>query len=351
MNADGSFQTRVTIDNAFNFDLSWSRDGNRLVFCSTLNGGFEIYIMDLIEITTATFTDPIKITNNTVMNFHPTWSPGGLNIAFDAQLNGIPGIFIINLGSSNITPLNTSPDSGSQPSWSPDGNRIAFASMQGIHTVTVSGTDLQQLTSSYALVPEYSPNGDQIAYVTNYAGEDIFIINADGTENHRITTSADNDFVPSWSPDGNRLVYEGSISGIDQICVIDTDGTNYQQLTNIGVNTGPSWYPVLGPSSVNNDTDNLLLNDFRLFQNYPNPFNPETKITYSIPRRGFVSLKVFDVLGNYVQSLVNENQSAGLQSISWDGRDKSGKDISFGVYMYRIKVGVYYRSKKMISIK
>jgi len=346
MNADGSYQTKVSNDNAFNFGLSWSRDGNRLAFCSTLNGGFEIYIIDVIDITEASFTDPLRITNNSVMDFSPTWSPDGLYLAFDSQFNGNPSIVIMNLDNGNITPLDTSPVNGNQPSWSPVENRIAFASSQGIYSVTTSGTGLQQVTSGYSLVPEYSPDGDKIAYVATYAAEDIFIVNSDGTDNHRITTSAENDFVPSWSPEGNRLVYEGSIAGVDQICVIDTDGTNYLQLTTAGVNTGPAWYPFVDPTSVKNDVDKLVLNDFILYQNYPNPFNPSTIISFSIPSEDFITLRVYDVLGKEVDVLVNETKPPGNYDVEF-----SGKNLTSGIYFYKLKAGDFVDTKKLILIK
>ena len=347
MNADGSYQTKVTNNDAVNFGLSWSRDGKRLAFCSTLDTGFEIYIMDVIDITTASFSEPLRITNNTVMDFNPTWSPDGLKIAFDSQLDGNPGIVIMNLDDGSIEPLNTSSVSGDQPSWSPVENRIAFASAQGIYTITTSGTDLQHVTSGYAVVPEYSPDGSQIAYVATYAAEDIFIVNSDGTDNHRITTSVENDFVPSWSPNCNRLVYEGTVAGIDQICVMDTDGTNYQQLTDIGTNTGPSWYPILEPISVNNDISKNKLNDFRLHQNYPNPFNPRTLIELEIPEESINSLKIFDITGREIQILLNDEiLAAGTHKYYFNA-----VNLPSGVYVYIFRSNSFVSNKIFNGIK
>ncbi|MGD8305597.1 MAG: T9SS type A sorting domain-containing protein [Ignavibacteria bacterium] len=350
MNADGSHQTRATDQNAFNFGLNWSRDGSRLVFCSTLYGGFEIYIMDVIDIATASFTEPVRITNNSFMDFSPTWSSDGSNIAFDSQWNGSHSIVMMNLDNGNITPLNTSPVNGDQPSWSPLGDRIAFASVHGIYTILTNSTDLQQVTFDYSLVPNYSPDGSKIAYVAGVSDEDIFIINSDGTGDHRITTSPENDFVPSWSPGGDRLVYEGSVSGVDQICVIDTDGTNYRQLTNTGVNTGPVWYPV-DPTPVDYDRSNLIVNEFKLYQNYPNPFNPVTTISYSIPQNERretqnVSLKIYDVLGNHVTTLVNEEKYAGSYEVKFDGTE-----LSSGNYFCQLQVGNLVETRKLVLLK
>jgi len=94
------------------------------------------------------------------------------------------------------------------------------------------------------------------------------------------------------------------------------------------------------------------LRDFKLEQNYPNPFNPSTKIKFTIPftLRGaegsFVSLKVYDVLGNEIEMLVNEEKPAGSYEI-----DFSGSDLTSGIYFYQLKYREFVESKKMILLK
>ena len=85
---------------------------------------------------------------------------------------------------------------------------------------------------------------------------------------------------------------------------------------------------------------------FQLSQNYPNPFNPNTSISYSIPENGIVSLKVFDVLGREVATIVNENQSAGNHTINFDA-----SKLSSGVYVYTLYAGSKVSSQKMILMK
>ncbi|MBK7229586.1 MAG: T9SS type A sorting domain-containing protein [Ignavibacteriales bacterium] len=86
--------------------------------------------------------------------------------------------------------------------------------------------------------------------------------------------------------------------------------------------------------------------NFLLNQNYPNPFNPSTIISYSIPQNSFVTLKVYDVLGNEVSTLVNETKSAGRYDVRFDA---SG--LSNGVYFYTIKADNFNSTKKMIFMK
>ena len=90
----------------------------------------------------------------------------------------------------------------------------------------------------------------------------------------------------------------------------------------------------------------LTPNSYNLAQNYPNPFNPVTTIQYSIPQQGNVSLKVYDVLGNEIAELVNEEKGIGVYSVNFDA---SG--LASGMYLYQLKAGNFVETKKMILLK
>ena len=90
---------------------------------------------------------------------------------------------------------------------------------------------------------------------------------------------------------------------------------------------------------------------FSLEQNYPNPFNAGTVISYQIPADARVKLKVYNLLGEEVQTLVDEEQKAGSYRGHWDGRDRFGKSVPNGVYVYRIQVGSFSAVKKAIYMK
>jgi len=87
------------------------------------------------------------------------------------------------------------------------------------------------------------------------------------------------------------------------------------------------------------------INDYLLEQNYPNPFNPTTKIRYQIPELSFVTLTVYDVLGNEISIIVNEEKPAGSYKIYFDG-----DGLSSGIYFYRIKAGSFIVTKKMMLL-
>lgn len=91
--------------------------------------------------------------------------------------------------------------------------------------------------------------------------------------------------------------------------------------------------------------------DFALEQNYPNPFNPETVIKFSLPESRFISLKIYNILGQEVRTLINREFQAGNHTIVWNGKDNYGKSAAAGVYFYRIDAGEFTAVKKMILMK
>lgn len=88
------------------------------------------------------------------------------------------------------------------------------------------------------------------------------------------------------------------------------------------------------------------VNDFSLEQNFPNPFNPSTRINYQIAKDNFVTLKVYDIIGNEVAALVNNQQPAGKYSV-----DFNSANLPSGVYLYRLQAGNYIQTRKMTLIK
>ncbi len=97
---------------------------------------------------------------------------------------------------------------------------------------------------------------------------------------------------------------------------------------------------------IGNDNTTLLPNEYNVSQNYPNPFNPVTKISYALPSAATVDLKVYNVLGQLITTLVNEEKPAGFYEV-----DFNAADLPSGVYMYRIQAGDYVETKKMLLLK
>jgi hypothetical protein len=98
--------------------------------------------------------------------------------------------------------------------------------------------------------------------------------------------------------------------------------------------------------SVDDQIDGQVPDNYSLSQNYPNPFNPSTTITYAVPQNSLVSLSVFDILGNEVQTLVNEIKGAGTYTVSFDAAS-----VPSGVYFYKLEAGNFLSTKKMVLLK
>jgi hypothetical protein len=101
-----------------------------------------------------------------------------------------------------------------------------------------------------------------------------------------------------------------------------------------------------------------LPREFVLHQNYPNPFNPTTKIPYTVYGSQFVvhrpiptTLKIYNVLGEKVRTLLDEPKKAGTYEVIWDGKDDQGKEVASGIYFYRLKVGNQSLTKKMLLLR
>ena len=90
----------------------------------------------------------------------------------------------------------------------------------------------------------------------------------------------------------------------------------------------------------------MVISEFELSQNYPNPFNPSTSIQYAVSSPQFVSLKVYDVLGNEIATLVNEEKAAGTYEV-----DFYGTVLPSGIYFYKLQAGSFAETKKMVLLR
>ncbi|HZW38544.1 MAG TPA: T9SS type A sorting domain-containing protein [Ignavibacteriaceae bacterium] len=116
----------------------------------------------------------------------------------------------------------------------------------------------------------------------------------------------------------------------------------------VGIKFNYRWWLYLEPSwqYVTSQKENNLPFQYSLEQNYPNPFNPSTKIKYTLPKQGLVSIKVFNVLGKEITQLVNEEKPSGEYEVEFDGNN-----LTSGIYFYQIQSGEFLDTKKMVMMK
>jgi TolB protein len=275
MNADGSNQTRLTNGSDWDQYPAWSPDGSRIAFQSTRDNISGIFVInaDGSGLRRVTFT-----TGGT--DYDPTWSPDGGRIAFiklDLNTNPNPtDIYVVNADGNNLTRL-TNAASDWAPVWSPDGTRLAFqCAGNSICAIDADGHNRVTLAQGSFEIgfsePNWSPDGRKIACSSSIFREEeeayqseIFVMNADGSDQQNVTQSTMSEISPAWSPDGNKLVFSVWINGGAEIFTTNLDGSGRSQLTNsLGFANGhPSWQPVR--LSCTNPID---CNQFFVNQNY-----------------------------------------------------------------------------------
>ena len=99
------------------------------------------------------------------------------------------------------------------------------------------------------------------------------------------------------------------------------------------------------------DIESMLPDEFSLQQNFPNPFNPNTTIRYTLPKQTKVSLDIYNIRGELVNTLISKSQEAGYYQLIWNGTNEHGKTVSAGMYLYRISTSAFTATKKMVLLK
>jgi hypothetical protein len=173
---------------------------------------------------------------------------------------------------------------------------------------------------------------------------------------------------------GKAYVFYGGES-VDSLWDITVTGRGNRKerfgltVASAGDVNGDGWYEILvsshfdstllgevfiftsNPTSVEESDNKGKVNHFHLDQNYPNPFNAETVIEYVLPTTAQVKLSIYNILGQHIKSLVDEYQKMGCKNITWDGTDQAGKEVSSGVYFYKLRTESFIEVKKMLMLK
>ena len=182
------------------------------------------------------------------------WSPDSAEIAvswFDCPEGGACGSRIekLNAATGSYTTIVNTTEFVSGPDWSPDGKLIAYAQQFQLYTVNSNGTSPAAIApgspgNNYA--PSWSPNQTKIAFVSDRDGnEEIYVMNANGTGQVRLTDMVDSDTSPRWSPDGTKIVFESDRDGNREIYTMNADGTGQTRVTNNpAADTAPDWQPI-----------------------------------------------------------------------------------------------------------
>ena len=177
-----------------------------------------------------------------------------------------------------------------------------------------------------------------------------------------------NYYVSCWSTPNAIYRYDPNFTSSDLASTEhpNTTGTPhigaadifYDQVNNIlavpnmdGGNNGLGSFDLIPFSQLSTKDRNSFPEKISLHQNFPNPFNPNTTISYDISKESSVKLTVFDLLGSEIVQLVNQQEQPGSKVVQWDGRNKKGELVNGGVYLYKLEIGDYIETKKMVLLK
>ena len=141
--------------------------------------------------------------------------------------------------------------------------------------------------------------------------------------------------------------------------LVDIDGDGFLELILGGItynypNTDIRKTYIYSTGVTTSTLENPIINQnsrYQLQQNYPNPFNPSTKIEYSISEPSIVRINIYNINGELIKELINEEKNNGNYSVIWNGKDNKGIIVASGTYFYQIQVGDYVQAKKMILLK
>ncbi|MDP3061717.1 MAG: trypsin-like peptidase domain-containing protein [Chloroflexota bacterium] len=254
MNADGSNQQRILPDASEMIPAvaSWSPDGRRLVVnsCATFTCGI-IVMSDDGEWVAVLSAEG---------DFYPSWSPGGDKIAFASLRDGDSEIFVMDVDGGNAIQLTANAARDSSPVWSPDGKKIAFVSDRDgnneIYVMNADGSEQKRLTLNAAsgsagsdALPVWSPDGKEIIFQSGRSGTawGIYTMNPDGTNVRQLVPPQQdwNYQVPALSWDGTNLLFQGRKTGESaDIYVMDlATGSMTRLTTDVGEDLVPAWAP------------------------------------------------------------------------------------------------------------
>jgi hypothetical protein len=187
--------------------------------------------------------------------------------------------------------------------------------------------------------------------ITNGSGSPVFAIDVDGdTDIDVLSASWGDDKIAWYENDGDEIftpyIITSNADGANFVYAVDVDGDGDIDVLSASENDSKIvWYENLGVVGVD-EISGALPTEFDLTQNYPNPFNPSTKIEYQIPEISFVTLKVYDVLGSEVVTLVNEEIPIGRHEVEFNATS-----LPSGIYFYRLQADSFVETKKMVLMK
>src|SRR5215472_11737892 len=253
------------------YEPFWSPDSRQIVLVSSRHGGMKVHVIDANSASHG--SDMRQLTFGSDEDDAPAWSPDGKKIAFVSIRAGVSQIFVMNVDGTSVRQITNGNAENIHPTWTPDSKRVLFNTTKfvgataadgrdapsdnkvvgeqidkkmDLATVRIDGMVLKRLTNdggyTYA---SFSPDGSSILHRrVDGAKSQIFVMNADATNDHNISGDNTLDGWPAWSNDGKRVLFSRRVNDRFQVFVMNRDGTGAMQLTDAaGEFVNPHWSP------------------------------------------------------------------------------------------------------------
>jgi TolB protein len=248
MDYDGQGAHQVTHLGTISLSPRVSPNNDRVAFASLERKGWAIRMFSLVLGRVVSFPSMVGTT------LSPAWASDGSKIAFSASRSGDPEIYTADANGGNVKQVTTFKGPDVSPTWNPKTNsQIAWCSgrtgLPQIYIMDSDGTSVQRLTDGgYATSPSWSPNGQFLAFAWNRkygpgapGGQDIYIMDIASKRWTQLTHDEGRQDFPSWSPDGRHLVFQREKGGGAEIWTMLSDGTEQHRLTQSSGNSMPNW--------------------------------------------------------------------------------------------------------------
>lgn len=253
INGDGSGLTQLTSNEAYDFDPTWSPDGERILFASDLSGNSEIMVM------LSDGNNPMNLTNHPAKDSDPDWSPDGGLIAFSSDRDGDFEIYVMRQDGSDLQQITFNDRNDYAPSWAPDSRRLIYYSQEGMNEMTAEiflydldgNGQARRITSNDWLDkwPAWAPEGPRFAFTSGAglaAGRRAVFLTPIDFNPEKLTPGEGKDDDPAWSPDGRFIAYDtdqGS-DGFFNLFIINIETREVIRLTETLANdVSPAWRP------------------------------------------------------------------------------------------------------------
>ncbi len=243
MDWDGFNPQQLTRNRSINLSPDISPDGREIIFTSYKRGNPDLYkraVSSPVE---------VPVSSRKGLNITGAWSPDGTRIALALSKDGNTEVYTIARDGSAPNRLTVSNSANVSPAWTPDAKRIVFVSDRygkpQLFIMDANGGNLQRFGAGggYTVNPSWSPKGDKLAFARSAGGFQIFVANADGSNETQLTFEGNNE-RPRWSPDGRFIVFSSKRGGQEAIYVMRADGSGQ---TKVSRNKGLSQHPVWAP--------------------------------------------------------------------------------------------------------